>query len=197
VTTNCKQLAETKEAAYELYLEYRIRKKWISCYLQALCQMACYSIASKINNHNSALNRGGCMNCSHMPVLINKGKDNICRPDFCANEYRKLIRILPRWIDKGRESKSRDMRHLLGNYVLILANTGIRYGTEADYLCWKRITLFKENRDVFLEMNVRGTMGRQDIWKRQLSQAYPKFLTWCCGHELWKPSQSHTLFASV
>jgi hypothetical protein len=59
-----------------------------------------------------------------VPVLINKGRDSTRRPDFSADEYRKLIRVLPSWIDKGREGKSRDMRHLLRDYVLILANTG-------------------------------------------------------------------------
>ena len=31
----------------------------------------------------------------------------------------------------GVRGKSRDMRYLLRDYVLILANTGIRHGTEA------------------------------------------------------------------
>jgi hypothetical protein len=45
---------------------------------------------------------------------------------------------------------------------LILANTGIRHGTDADHLRWKHITLFEEKGDVFMEMNVRGKMGRGD-----------------------------------
>ena len=103
------------------------------------------------------------MNRSHVPVLISKGGDSTRRPDFSADEYRTLIRELPSWIDKGREGKSRDMRHLLRDYVLILANTGIRHGTEADNLRWKHITLFEEKGDVFLEMSVRGKTGRRDI----------------------------------
>jgi hypothetical protein len=108
-------------------------------------------MARMLNTHNSALNRvfdeavvRGYMNRSHVPVLINKCRDSTRRPDFSAYECRKLIRILPSWIDKGREGKSRDMRHLLRDYVLILANTGLRHGTEADNLRWKHITLFEE-----------------------------------------------------
>ena len=108
-------------------------------------------MARTLITHNSALNRvfdeavvRGYMNRSHVPVLINKGRDSTRRPDFSADEYRSLIRTLPSWIDKGREGKSRDMRHLLRDYVLILANTGIRHGTEADNLRWKHITLFEE-----------------------------------------------------
>jgi hypothetical protein len=41
------------------------------------------------------------------------------------------IERLRSWINKGRNYKSRQMRELLRDYVLILANTGIRHGTEA------------------------------------------------------------------
>ena len=115
-----------------------------------------------------------------MPVLINKGRDSTRRPDFSADEYRKLIRVLPSWIDKGREGKSRDMRHLLRDYVLILANTGIRHGTEADNLRWKHITLFEEKGDLFLEMSVRGKTGRRDIICRSGTVNYLKRIQgWC------------------
>ena len=144
-------------------------------------------MASTLNTHNSALNRvfdeavvRGYMNRSHVPVLINKGKDSTRRPDFSVDEYRKLIRVLPSWIDKKREGKSRDMRHLLRDYVLILANTGIRHGTEADNLRWKHITLFEEKGDVFLEMSVRGKTGRRDIICRSGTVNYLKRIQgWC------------------
>jgi len=144
-------------------------------------------MASTLNTHNSALNRvfdeavvRGYMNRSHVPVLINKGRDSTRRPDFSADEYRTLIRTLPSWIDKGREGKSRDMRLLLRDYVLILANTGIRHGTEADNLRWKHITLFAEKGDVFLEMSVRGKTGRRDIICRSGTVNYLKRIQgWC------------------
>jgi hypothetical protein len=144
-------------------------------------------MASTLNTHNSALNRlfdeavvRGYMNRSHVPVLINKGRDSTRRPDFSTDEYRKLIRVLPSWIDKGHEGKSRDMRHLLRDYVLILANTGIRHGTEDDNLRWKHITLFEEKGDVFLEMSVRGKTGRRDIICRSGTNNYLKRIQgWC------------------
>ena len=144
-------------------------------------------IASTLNTHHCDLNRvfeeaieRGYMNRSHVPVLINKGRDSTRRPDFSVDEYRKLIRVLPSWIDKKREGKSRDMRHLLRDYVLILANTGIRHGTEADNLRWKHITLFEEKGDVFLEMSVRGKTGRRDIICRSGTVNYLKRIQgWC------------------
>ena len=36
------------------------------------------------------------------------------------------------------------MRHLMRDYVLIMANTGMRHGTEALNLKWKHVTLFEE-----------------------------------------------------
>ena len=81
--------------------------------------------SSTLNTHNSALNRifdeavaRGYMNKSQVPVLVNKGRDSVRRPDFTREEYATLIRKLPSWIDAGREGKSRDMRHLLRDYTL-------------------------------------------------------------------------------
>ena len=126
--------------------------------------------ASTLNTHNSALNRvfdeavaRGYMNRTHVPVLINKGRDSERRPDFRREEYRKMLARLPSWVDEGRDGKSRDMRHLLRDYILILANTGIRHGTEAENLRWKHIHLFKENELSYLEMHVSGKTGPRDL----------------------------------
>ena len=126
--------------------------------------------ASTLNTHNSALNRvfdeavaRGYMNRTHVPVLINKGRDSERRPDFRREEYRKMIATLPSWINRGRDGKSRDMRHLLRDYILILANTGIRHGTEAQNLRWKHIHLFTEGGLTYLEMHVSGKTGPRDL----------------------------------
>jgi integrase len=129
--------------------------------------------ASTLNTHNSALNRvfdeavaRGYMNRTHVPVLINKGRDSERRPDFRREEYRKMLARLPSWVDEGRDGKSRDMRHLLRDYVLILANTGIRHGTEAQNLRWKHIHLFEEGGLTYLEMHVSGKTGARDLMCR-------------------------------
>ncbi len=126
--------------------------------------------ASTLNTHNSALNRvfdeavvRGFLSNSHRPLLKNKGKDSERRPDFTLDEYRSLIRSFPSWIESSREGKSREMRLLLRDYVLILANTGIREGTEAENLMWQHVHVFKENGKEFLELSVNGKTGRRDI----------------------------------
>ncbi|MBR3371927.1 MAG: site-specific integrase [Rhodobacteraceae bacterium] len=137
--------------------------------------------ASTLNTHNSALNRvfdeavaRGYINRTHVPVLFNKGRDSQRRPDFRREEYRKMINNLPAWIDAGRAGKSRDMRHLLRDYVLILANTGIRHGTETENLRWKHVHLFEEGGFTFLEMSVPGKTGQRDLVCRASTINYLK-----------------------
>jgi integrase len=143
---------------------------------------------STLNTHNSALNRvfdeavaRGYMNQTHVPILINKGAKSERRPDFRKEEYNSLTSKLKSWIDDGREGKSRDMRYLLRDYVLILANTGIRHGTEAQNLKWKNVHLFTENGQTFLEMNVSGKTGLRDIICRANTIEYLKRIQSRCS----------------
>ena len=126
--------------------------------------------ASTLNTHNSAFNKvyaeavsRGFISQGKVPVLANKGEGSERRPDFTRDEYRTLIRKLPHWITQGKAGKPTDMRYLLRDYVLILANTGMRHGTEALNLQWKHVTLFEEKGLQYLEMSVRGKTGRRDI----------------------------------
>lgn len=248
VTTQCKRLADAKERARELYIEYKVRQKnGLPVVTKRFAAVAAYCIAdmdkllaagagkvsfrdykivlnrylipyfgdmfvssityeqlqrfakwrtdklgrepstSTLNTHNSALNRvfdesvvRGYMSKSQVPVLINKGRDSKRRPDFRRDEYKKMIGHLPSWINKGRDGKSRDMRHLLRDYILILANTGIRHGTEAANLRWKHIHQFEENGLKFLEMHVSGKTGRRSIICRLNTQNFLKRLQLRC-----------------
>lgn len=119
--------------------------------------------ASTLNTHNSAMNKvyaeavaRGFITQGKVPILANKGEGAKRRPDFSLEDYRKMIRKLPSWIDKGKGGKSREMRYLLRDYVLILANTGMRHGTEAQNLRWKHVTVFKENGLEYVELYLDG-----------------------------------------
>lgn len=129
--------------------------------------------ASTINTHNSALNRVfevgmefGYLLKSQIPLLVNKGQDSERRPDFTLAEYTKLFRFMRNWIKQGKDGKSRWMRELLRDYVLILANTGMRHGTESYGLKWKHITLFEDKKRQFLLMNVDGKTGKRELVAR-------------------------------
>lgn len=129
--------------------------------------------ASSIGTHNSALNKvfdealkRGFINDTQRPQLFNKGKSGDRRPDFTLNEYRQVARNLREFIKEGREGKTRDMRELLRDYVLILVNSGIRHGTEAQNLCWKhiRIETNKKTKENALLFYVKGkTKGREIV----------------------------------
>lgn len=137
--------------------------------------------ASTINTHNSALNRvfteavtRGYMSKNQVPSLLNKGRDAERRPDFTREEYRSLTAHFPHWIADSRKGKSQDMRYLLRDYVLILANTGMRPGTETDNLLWQHVRVFKDKGQEYLEMSVNGKTGRRDIICRANTVNYLK-----------------------
>ena len=126
--------------------------------------------ASTLNTHNSAMNRvfeeavaRGFIAHKSVPLMVNRGEKSERRPDFTREEYATLIRKLPSWINLGKAGKPTYMRHLMRDYVLIMANTGMRHGTEALNLRWKHVTLFEEKDLQYLEMSVSGKTGRRDI----------------------------------
>jgi integrase len=143
--------------------------------------------ASTINTHNSALNRifdealmHGYIAKTQIPVLINKGRDALRRPDFMLDEYRQLYRALRKWVHEGRAGKSRDMRELLRDYILILANTGMRHGTEAQNLRWKHISTFEENGRSYVAMWVKGKTKPRELIARHSCLIYLKRIQQRC-----------------
>ena len=126
--------------------------------------------ASTLNTHNSAMNRvfeeavaRGFIANKNVLLMVNRGEKSERRPDFTREEYATLIRKMPSWVNLGKAGKPTDMRHLMRDYVLIMANTGMRHGTEALNLRWKHVTLFEEKDLQYLEMSVTGKTGRRDI----------------------------------
>ena len=119
--------------------------------------------ASTINTYNSALNRifdealmRRYIAKTQVPILENRGRDAQRRPDFTIDEYRRLYRALRKWVHEGRAGKSSDMRELWRDYVLILANTAMRHGTEAQNLRWKHISTFEQDGRSYVAMWVKG-----------------------------------------
>jgi integrase len=137
--------------------------------------------ASSIGNHNSALNRvmeeavrQGFITEAQRPALRNKGKGADRRPDFTLSEYRKMVRNLREWMRKGRDGKTTEMRELLRDYVLIMANTGMRHGTESAGLKWKHVRIEKERGKYVLYMHVDGKTGPREFVARHCCVTYLK-----------------------
>lgn len=122
---------------------------------------------SAINTHNAALGRvfeealmRGYMQKLQVPYLQNKGVSSARRDDFTAEEYIELCRYIRKWQYKAREGHEFEVRSLLRDYVLLVANTGIRPGTEGMNLKWQHIMLVKQDNVEYLTLNIMGKTNR-------------------------------------
>ena len=135
--------------------------------------------ASTITNHNTALNRVleyavdmGYMSNVHIPKLQNDGGKSKPRPAFSKSEYKSLTSFMTTWCKKGHMQRTKDMRELLRDYVLILANTGMRHGTEALELKWKDIQWVNIEDGRCLQFTVDGKTGKRELIARHSTQDY-------------------------
>ncbi|MDB3961773.1 site-specific integrase [Paracoccaceae bacterium] len=123
---------------------------------------------STINNHNSALNRvldeaelNGWIVKSLRPTLLNKGTKTQSRGSFSVEEYRVIYSALRTFHKKTLNEKSAATRETLQNYVLFLANTGVRHGTEALGLGWRNIEWYERDGERYLAVNVDGKTNKR------------------------------------
>ena len=137
--------------------------------------------ASTINTHNSALNKifeeavlRNFLSKWQIPLLINKGVKSNRRPHFKLDEYRTIIQYMRKWINAGKPGKSTDMRYLLRDYILVLANTGMRHGTESYDLKWKHLSWYEDDGRRVLMISVTGKTGQRELAARDNTIKYLK-----------------------
>ncbi|MDO9206155.1 hypothetical protein [Methylotenera sp.] len=132
--------------------------------------------ASTISTHNSALNiifeeamLHNYMNKAQIPQLVNKGEKGTRRSDFTLDEYRYLVEFMRTWVHEfeGKRQKSIEMRELLRDYVLILANTGMRHGTESYGLKWKHLSWHNKGDSKALMLSVDGKTKQRELVARR------------------------------
>jgi integrase len=123
---------------------------------------------STINNHNSALNRvldeaelNGWIVKSLRPTLLNKGIKTQSRGSFSVEEYRVIYTALRNFHNQTPNEKSAATRETLRNYVLFLANTGVRHGTEALGLRWRNIEWYERDGERYLAVNIDGKTNKR------------------------------------
>ena len=123
---------------------------------------------STINNHNSALNRvldeaelNGWIVKSLRPTLLNKGIKTQSRGSFSVEEYRTIYSALRTFHKQTPNEKSAATRETLRNYVLFLANTGVRHGTEALGLTWRNIEWYERDGERNLAVSVDGKTNKR------------------------------------
>lgn len=141
-------------------------------------------VLSTVTTHNSAMNRvfdlaveRGWIAQAQVPKLKNNGKKGTAREAFSLSDYKALVGFMPHWVDKAHTEKSKQMRRLLRDYVLVLSNTGIRHGTEAMGLRWRDIEwITQKNGERYLRLTVSGKIGKREPIARHNTEDYLKRL---------------------
>ena len=144
---------------------------------------------STINNHNAALNRvldeaelNGWIVKSLRPTLLNKGVKTESRGSFTVEEYRTVYTALRAYHKQTTNEKSAATRETLRNYVLFLANTGVRHGTEALGLRWRNIEWYERDGERYLAINVDGKTNKRTAIARDSVE-----------NSLWRQAQLNPL----
>lgn len=101
---------------------------------------------STLLSHNAALNLvfdeaviRNFLTEANRPKLEAKGRKSDRRPAFDLNEIRAVLANFDYWIESARNERSKEMRHLMRDYVEMLLDTGARPGKELLNLKWKQI----------------------------------------------------------
>ncbi|MDA9185696.1 hypothetical protein N9O40_00060 [Planktomarina sp.] len=131
---------------------------------------------STINNHNSALNRvldeaelNGWIVKSLRPALLNKGTKTQSRGSFSVKEYCVIYSALRTFHKQTCNEKLASTREALCNYVLFLANTGVRHSTESLGLRWCNIEWYISDGERYLAVSVDGKINKRTAMAQTLN----------------------------
>ena len=107
-----------------------------------------------------------------LPYFYHRASRAKTRPSFSRQEYRQLYVAMRRWIKATDNEKRRYPRELLRDYVLILANSGIRIG-EANNLRERDLTKFTDEigRENY-KFTVDGKTGKREVILRTNAVRY-------------------------
>lgn len=67
------------------------------------------------------------------------------RDELSLDEWSQMFRAFPRWIKKAKDEKEKEQRLFIRDFIVILANTGLRFG-EIRKLKWNMIKIYKAQR---------------------------------------------------
>ena len=123
------------------------------------------------NNHNAAFNlvldeaiERGFMTEHQRPSTKNTGTEGERRAEFSQEELEILMRFSPKFIEHGRTQRTRLIRELLSIYVPFMAATGMRPGTEAEFLEWRHIDVeIRDGQPVLHFRLQRGKRGPRNF----------------------------------
>ena len=123
------------------------------------------------NNHNAALNlifdeaiERGYMTAHERPLTKNTGADSDRRAEFSHEELEVMMKYAAKFILDGRTARTKIIRELLAIYVPFMAATGMRPGTEAEYLEWRHIDVEVRDGQPILHFRLqRGKRGARNF----------------------------------
>ena len=123
------------------------------------------------NNHNAALNlifdeavERGYMTAYERPLTKNTGAESDRRAEFSHEELEAMMQYAAKFILDGRTVRTKIIRELLAIYVPFMAATGMRPGTEAQYLEWRHIDVEVRDGQPILHFRLqRGKRGARNF----------------------------------
>jgi integrase len=123
------------------------------------------------NNHNAALNvifdeaiERGYMTAYERPLTKNTGVESDRRAEFSHEELEAMMKYSAKFISDGRTARTKIIRELLGIYVPFMAATGMRPGTEAEFLEWRHIDVeIRDGQPVLHFRLQRGKRGARNF----------------------------------
>ena len=123
------------------------------------------------NNHNAALNQifdeaveRGYMTTYDRPATKNTGAESDRRAEFSHEELEAMMQYAAKFILDGRTARTKIIRELLAIYVPFMAATGMRPGTEAEYLEWRHIDVEVRDGQPILHFRLqRGKRGARNF----------------------------------
>lgn len=139
---------------------------------------------STVKTHNAALNKIFALAKQQnyifkIPKLKNNGIKVQARDAFSEHEYNSIINKLRHWHTKvntkANKNKTTMMRALLYDYVLFIANSGMRHGTETNNLKWKDFSFFKDSKTKQLCIRIKlqkGKVGKRNLIVRNVAAKY-------------------------
>lgn len=141
-----------------------------------------------------AVDRGYITTLPNIPK--NEVKGIARRSTFTNDEWRKITRNMREWVKAGHKNGKRRERFILQQYVLILANTGMRIG-EIRHLRWSDLRTVKTLDGRRLIGDVSGKTGRREVVFQKGSEEYIKRLFDFRKEELRSnPPQDELVFLS-
>ena len=109
----------------------------------------------------------GWIQPSQLPLWEEMAKNANKRDAFTQTEWKEIYKYLHSWSNKKMGAKELRERDFIKYFILLLANTGLRFG-EARLLRWGNISIFSEDKVVKSKIKVEvGKTGKRLVIGRR------------------------------